>query len=1313
MGAAQGRPDAAEAALALAEVQRSYVNVQLEAVNFANPTEAEDDEEDEEDEDGDKGQTTAEEDVAYQSYAPAKLKLKGMKPHPSGAVENGTLATVPPPDVKYSLAIAAQRPEIISEGRLSDLQLETVTYACQKHEEFLASEERCGFFLGDGAGMGKGRQLSGLVLENVLRGRRKHVWVSTNIDLAEDARRDLADVGVDVDVFPLPPNPRAAIDPEKEGVLFCTYSGMSSGMSEKATAKGTPMRLKQFRDWCGGDAFDGCLLFDEAHCAKNLIADLPGTETAAGLAVFTIQEMLPNARVVYCSATAVSEPRNYAYMTRLGLWGPRSPFPHAAATTSRTYDDIKANQMDAIQSFVKACEARGVGAMELVALHLKREGALLCRTLSYAGAAFDVVEAALTKEQVQQYDRAAQLWQILHTRIESKLAKDQLALDRWLKATRNDPELAEEQLERIRAHGKNKQVWHGQLWGAHQRFFRSLITSNKVDKLVELAKAALAEGKCVVVGLQSTGEAHANRMQEAQKAAAAAGEAADAEDLLSAPALTLKYVVEKVWGEQLAELKAKRAAAAGPSSASGPSASGPSKAEAKPKVDDGLSDSDEEAAAAVLAGGPSSSKRPLQPKNERAAKNGPRPKRAKSEQGADPFGFDDDDSRAGSDDDEAASESSEQDLMDLEDELEWIEAFLGKVDALKLPGNALDMIIEQLGNFDKVAEMSGRAARYVRTWTGQYEYQKRTENGVSMHEQNLYEREEFNQGRKLVAIISDAASSGISLHAEDHPRVKNRRRRVHITLELPWSADKTLQQMGRSHRSNQVVAPEYKLLVSPLGGERRFCAAVVKRLESLGALTQGDRRAAGGVTKGWACFNVDTPQGVSTTLDLFHHSAWMVDELFGLRQTNLQRPLLAPPQMPEAERRALATVAVDHAKAVGARPGWHLGRRTDVADEIHLLHAAKLWLSLVGIDVHEDQDKGKGCVAKFLNRILGLEVSRQQYLFDYFARYLEKTIKAAVRDGTYATGIKTVAGRAVRFAGPPKPLDISTPSPHPVALQRVITDIGMDYDTALAKLGDSRKHARESAVSVDSDDDDKAAAPQAGKTRDDAVDVDGDTPMDGGWLQRQAPGNRVMNVSRGAFVQPQLVGERFGERDGFRQLAERFGEDVILIVESGDASMRGLSVKTDRFIVYTPGRLPTVGSWDSLRIRSSKPLSDVAARRLWDREFAKRKTDYESYLLTGPVLHVVPQLIRAQMRNQVANALRLTVARAAETAPEGALAIKGSKPKLGVVLGVLLQLGAESEIVSYLEEHVVDDDEKRAAALADELLQYGNRDAER
>merc|ERR1711903_147921 len=74
-----------------------------------------------------------------------------------------------------------------------------------------------------------------------------------------------------------------------------------------------------------------------------------------------------------------------------------------------------------------------------------------------------------------------------------------------------------------------RKSYHSQLWSGHLRFFRSLITGFKVPK------QALAEDKCVVIGLQSTGEAHAKRMKLKKEAAAAAAASLAADGASSSP----------------------------------------------------------------------------------------------------------------------------------------------------------------------------------------------------------------------------------------------------------------------------------------------------------------------------------------------------------------------------------------------------------------------------------------------------------------------------------------------------------------------------------------------------------------------------------------------------------------------------------------------------------------------------------------------------------------------------------------------------------------------------------------------------------
>uniref|UniRef100_A0A671LPW2 Protein strawberry notch homolog 2 n=1 Tax=Sinocyclocheilus anshuiensis TaxID=1608454 RepID=A0A671LPW2_9TELE len=387
----------------------------------------------------------------YAEYKPSKSTI-GIS-HPDFVVETNTLSSVPPPDITYTLSIPVCS---ISSGLLSALQLEAIIYACQQHEVILQNGQRAGFLIGDGAGVGKGRTVAGIILENFLKGRKRALWFSVSNDLKYDAERDLKDIDAsNIPVFALN-KIKYGDTATSEGVLFATYSAL---IGESQAGGQHRTRLKQILDWCKPN-FDGVIVFDECHKAKN------ATSTKMGKAVLDLQSKLPRARVVYASATGASEPKNMIYMSRLGIWGQGTPF--------RAFDD-----------FLHAIEKRGVGAMEIVAMDMKVSGMYIARQLSFSGVSFRIEEITLDEEFKLVYNKAARLWAEaleLFTR-----AADTLGL------------------------ASRKSLW-GQFWASHQRFFKYLCIAAKVRRLVDLAHTEMQHGKCIVIGLQSTGEARTREL---------------------------------------------------------------------------------------------------------------------------------------------------------------------------------------------------------------------------------------------------------------------------------------------------------------------------------------------------------------------------------------------------------------------------------------------------------------------------------------------------------------------------------------------------------------------------------------------------------------------------------------------------------------------------------------------------------------------------------------------------------------------------------------------------------------------------------
>ena len=343
----------------------------------------------------------------------------------------------------------------------------------------------------------------------------------------------------------------------------------------------------------------------------------------------------------------------------------------------------------------------------------------------------------------------------------------------------------------------------------------------------------------------------------------------------------------------------------------------------------------------------------------------------------------------------------------------WKEELLQRVSELDLPGSALDVLIDELGGPQQVAEMTGRSHRMVRKDGGKFAYEQRGKSDGDLERVNVTECRAFQDGKKLVGIISDAASVGISLHAKKDG--KNERRRMHLTIELPWSADKAVQQLGRTHRSNQSSAPMYKLVVSELGGEKRFVSAVARRLQSLGALTKGDRRAASG--QDLQEFNLQTAMGTAALKKVFASIdegivlplkgpgevsvlfAWsVVSKYCCTDNSSFDRTLCTRTRWKTCSVRLISLILDWAARSrrpvcVRAHAQSHV-HVNEYAREDCAFYAKRFSLNLLHIFA--------GNVGRFLGRLLGLSVEVQNTLFNYFMDCLSHDIAVAEKVGVAA-----------------------------------------------------------------------------------------------------------------------------------------------------------------------------------------------------------------------------------------------------------------------------------------------------------------------
>ncbi|XP_059351687.1 protein strawberry notch-like [Daphnia carinata] len=533
-------------------------------------------------------------------------------------------------------------------------------------------------------------------------------------------------------------------------------------------------------------------------------------------------------------------------------------------------------------SFVLAVEKSKANDVEVMVRKMKQCGMYIARQLSYKGANVKIKEVVLSPKLAKVYGNSIKLW----TEFRKCFA---------------------EVADLVNAQPRERQTMWTQFWLAHQRFFKCLCISAKVSYAVKIASEAVRCGKCVVIGLHSTAEARTLEQTNSQ---------GELSEFVSPTKRILLSLIQKYFP---ATSRSK-----GVSSRS---------ATLRDVLDVSLT---------CQKGGHDLGS--CGTKRKRCMR---RTDKSETKKKANPADHTSDYEMSEQNDEtneelEKSDEGKDKDPMSLHEKTSWIkEQLLGEIEKLgaMLPRNVLDELVDELGGPENVAEITERKGRVVQKNDGLVQYESRSETGVPLEKINLHEKERFMNGNKNIAIISETVSNGISLHADR--RVKNQRTRLHIPLDLSLDSDRTLQQLGRTHRSNQVTAPEYVFLASDLAGERLFASVIANRLINLGAVARGSVFEMSGRFR----FDFDTKDG-RAALDA------VMNAILGFEE-----PIVPPP--------------VDY-------PG-------------NFFKDLKVALISVGLICPSERnakaltlDKDYTNISKFRNRILGIPIELQTKIFKYF-----------------------------------------------------------------------------------------------------------------------------------------------------------------------------------------------------------------------------------------------------------------------------------------------------------------------------------------
>ena len=340
------------------------------------------------------------------------------------------------------------------------------------------------------------------------------------------------------------------------------------------------------------------------------------------------------------------------------------------------------------------------------------------------------------------------------------------------------------------------------------------------------------------------------------------------------------------------------------------------------------------------------------------------------------------------------------------------DALIEQLCALPPIAAVLDGVLAHFGH-DHVAEVTGRTKRLVPGTGGSQKLETRSGRATQA------DAAAFMAGTKRILVFSDAGGTGRSYHASLD--AVNQEQRVHLLLEPGWRADRAIQGLGRTHRTHQACSPLFRPVTTDCKGELRFTSTIARRLDSLGALTRGQRQTGG-------------------------------------------QNLFDPADNLESDYARAALISWYHLLKAGKL------RSTNLDDFQH-----RTGLELLDSDGVLKEDLPP--IQRWLNRLLALPIGLQNLIFDEFLALVETRVAAAREAGTLDVGVETMQVetatvlddtllRTDPVSGATSHLLtlIVTRRRHPVSLERVLRIADTDTSAVFVRNGKSGKVALRTAA---------------------------------------------------------------------------------------------------------------------------------------------------------------------------------------------------------------------------------------------------------